>query len=127
MSNTDEFANAVEAGNGSGEAWDINTQAVLIGTYKAKKTNVGPNNSNMYMVREDGKEEDTGIWGGTVLDSRFEEVPVGSRVRVEYLGQEKTQRGTTYKNYSVKYIVPEGVANVQQTMGGGEVVPTPES
>lgn len=119
---TDEFANAIEAGSTSGDAWDMKVQPILVGTYKAKKTNVGPNNSNMYMVREDGKEEDTGVWGSTVIDGRFEEIPVGSRVKIEYLGEEKSQRGSTFKNYKILYIPDKDVANVADTMGGAEVV-----
>lgn len=126
MSNTDEFANAVEAG-ASGDTWDFENQKVLIGTFKARKSNVGRNNSMMYVIDEDGKQEPTNVWGSTVLDGRFSEIPVGSRVRIEYLGKVKGNAVQPYKDYSVKYIVPEGVANVQQTMGGGEVVPTLES
>lgn len=120
MTTNDEFANAVEAGNG-GNAWDIKEQPVLIGTYKAMKTNVGPNASNMYMVREDGKDEDTGIWGSSIIDSRFEEVPIGSRVRVEFLGEEKSRRGNTFKNYSVKYIANKELENVNKAFPGAEV------
>lgn len=116
----DEFANAVEAGNG-GDAWKPTEQKVIIGLYKAVKTNVGPNSSNMYMVREDGKDEDTGIWGSSVIDSRFEEVPIGSRVRVEFLGEEKSKRGNSFKNYSVKYIANKDTANVAAAFPGAEV------
>jgi hypothetical protein len=121
MTSNDEFKDAVEAGS-SGNAWDPKEQAVIIGTYKAKKSNVGPNASNMYMVREDDKDEDTGVWGSSVIDSRFEEVPVGSRVRIEFLGTEKSNRGNTFKNYSVKYIPNKDAANVAAVMGEGTEV-----
>lgn len=116
----DEFAEAIEAGN-VGEAWKPEEQKVIFGTYKAKRTNVGLNNSNMYMVQEDDKEETTGIWGSTVLDSRFEEIPIGSRVKVEYLGEEKGKRAT-YKNYKVVYVPNKDVAAVADVMGEGTEV-----
>ena len=122
MSGTDEFAGAIEAG-ASGTTWDQEAQSVIFGTYKARKSNVGQNNSNMYMIQEDGKDEVTGVWGGTVLDGRFEEIPVGSRVKIEYLGKEKSQKGIMFKNYKVVYIAPTAITNAQATMGGGEVVP----
>lgn len=120
MSNNDEFANAIEAGNG-GTAWDPKSQSVIIGTYKAMKTNVGPNASNMYMLREDDKDEDTGVWGSSVIDSRFEEVPIGSRVRIEFLGEERSKRGNSFKNYSVKYIPNKDTEAVAKAFPGAEV------
>lgn len=110
---SDEFANAVEAGSGSGDTWKPDEQAVIFGTYIGNKSNVGPNASMVYLIKEDDKEENTSVWGSTVLDSRFEEIPVGSRVKIEYLGLEKGKRAT-YKNYKVVYVkqsVPENVAN----------------
>lgn len=121
MSTTDEFAEAIEAGSGSGDAWIPTERPTIFGTYKAKKSNVGPNNSNMYMIREDDKEEDTGVWGSTVLDGRFDEIPVGSRVKIDYLGEEKGKRAT-YKNYKVVYVVNKDVANVAKAMGEGTEV-----
>lgn len=112
----DEFKDAIEAGNG-GKSWDEKERSVVIGTYKAQKSNVGPNNSNMYMLREDGEDEDTGVWGSTVIDGRFDEIPIGSRVRVEYLGKKEGKRGQ-FKDYSVKYNKPSQGADVEQIVGG---------
>lgn len=85
MSGTDEFANAVEAGSGGGESWKPeNVGDVVFGTYRAMKTNVGKHNSNVYVIQEDGKDETTSVWGSTVIDGRFEEIPVGSRVKIEF-------------------------------------------
>lgn len=120
MSNNDEFADAIEAGS-SGDAWDIEKQPVIFGTFKAKKQNVGPNGSNMYMIQEDDKEAPTGVWGSAVLDGRFEEIPVGSRVKIEYLGKEKSQRGTTFKNYKVVYVPNKDLQAVNDAFPGAEV------
>lgn len=108
----DEFADAVEAGT-SGESWKPQDQPVLIGTYKAKKDNVGINNSMVYVIQEDDKEEPTNVWGSVVLDSRFEEIPTRSRVRIEYTGDVKGKGPKPYKNFSVKYVAPtDAVADV---------------
>jgi hypothetical protein len=121
MSNNDEFAEAVEAGSGSGDTWKPEEQAVIFGTYKAHKSNVGPNNSEVYVIKEDDKDEPTSVWGSTVLDSRFEEIPIGSRVKIEYLGKTKGKRAE-YKDYKVVYVVNKDVANVANVMGEGTEV-----
>ena len=125
MTGKDEFSEAIEAGSGSGETWKPDEQAVIFGTYKGSKSNVGPNNSMVYLIREDGKDEDTSVWGSTVLDGRFEEVPVGSRVKIEYLGMEKGKRAT-YKNYKVVYVKPKVDQAVADTFPGAEAVADPD-
>lgn len=117
----DEFSDAIEAGSNTGNTWKPDEQKVIFGTYKAKKVNVGPNNSNVYVIKEDDKEEDTGVWGSTVLDGRFEEIPIGSRVKIEYLGEEKGKRAT-YKNYKVVYVPNKDLAAVQAVIPGAEPV-----
>lgn len=121
MSTTDEFANAVEAGSGGGESWKPeNVGDVVFGTYRAMKTNVGKHNSNVYVIQEDGKDETTSVWGSTVIDGRFEEIPVGSRVKIEYLG-EVSGKSAKYKDYKIVYVKQEVPANVANTFPGAEV------
>jgi len=103
---SDEFANAVEAGNGSGESWKPAERPIIFGTYIASKSNVGANNSMMYLIQEDGKDEPTGVWGGAVLDGRFEEIPIDSRVKIEFLGKATGKRGNSFNNFKVVYIKP---------------------
>lgn len=121
MSNQDEFAEAIEAGNGSGDTWKPeNAGDVIFGTYKAHKSNVGPNNSEVYVIKEDDKDEPTSVWGGTVLDSRFEEIPIGSRVKIEYLGKTKGKRAE-YKDYKVVYVVNKNTEAAAKVFPGAEV------
>lgn len=121
MSNTDEFAEAIEAGNSSGESWKPeNAGDTVFGTYKAQKNNVGKHNSNVYVIQEDGKDETTSVWGGTVIDGRFEEIPVGSRVKIEYLG-EVQGKSAKYKDYKIVYVKQEVPANVASAFPGAEV------
>lgn len=116
MSDTQDWT---EAGNG-GEAWKPeNVGDTITGTYKSLKTNVGINKSNIYVLQEEGKDETTSVWGSTVLDGRFEEIPVGSLVKIEYLGKEKGKSPQPYKNFKVLYkAVPGAVAD---TFPGAEV------
>lgn len=81
-------------------AW--NRQGTVQGVYVQKKTNLGPNNSNMYMLKNG--EETTGVWGSAVLDARFDQIPLGAEVRITSMGEktsEKTKR--TYQDYKVEF------------------------
>lgn len=101
-----------------GDAWD--GKKPVQGVYTSKKTNVGPNKSNMYMLRtEDGT---VGVWGSTVIDSKFEQISMGSEVKVEFLGVETGKTGKEYKDYKVQYKPSEDVKNVADTFGGAEVL-----
>lgn len=121
MNNNDEFSEAIEAGNG-GESWKPENEGdVIFGTYKANKHNVGINNSEVYVIQEDGKDEPTSVWGGTVLDSRFEEIPVGSRVKIEYLGKVKGKGPKPYNNYKVVYVPNKDLEGINKAFPGAEV------
>lgn len=89
-----------EVGAGSDETWDQEqpVQGLLI----AKKTDVGPNNSMVYIIEQPGGSR-ISIWGSTVLDTKFEQVPIGAEVRVEFLGKVKspTPGRSPYKDYKV--------------------------
>lgn len=92
-----------EAGTG-GESWKPENEGdTITGLYTQKKENVGINNSNVYMVEQAGAEEATSVWGSTVLDTKFQEIPVGSEVKIEYLGKEKGKGPKPYNNYKVLY------------------------
>lgn len=88
-----------EAGGSTDDTWD--KKEPIQGILKNIKTNVGPNASNMYVLKVGDKE--VGIWGSTVLDSRFEDIPAGSEVRVESLGTATGKNGKEYANYRVQY------------------------
>lgn len=96
MGNLDGFT---EAGN-SGDSWDESKP--VMGVYKAKKEDVGPHSSNVYVLeQEDG--ESISVWGSTVLDNKFSEIPLHSTVYVESLGKARGKNGTSYKDYKVMY------------------------
>lgn len=102
---TDDF---IEAGSSTGETWKPeNAGDTIQGTLKTTKTNVGVNNSNIYIIQVDGEDEPTSVWGSAVLDSKFQEIPEGSLVKIEFLGRVKGKSPQPYKDYKVLYKKPE--------------------
>ena len=71
------------------------------GRYGAKHTGVGDRGSNVYVLElSDGRT--IGVWGGTVIDSRFSKIAEGKMVGIEFLGKAKTKDGkSTYNNFWV--------------------------
>lgn len=61
------------------------------GIYIAKNEKVGVNVANVYIIQTE--TEKVGVWGSTVLDARFEAIPVGSKVAIEYIGAKKPKSG----------------------------------
>lgn len=98
---------AIKAGGGNGNMWDESTGPV-IGKYVKKRSDVGPNGSMVYTLLPEGGEE-IGVWGSTVIDGRFKEIPIGSQVGIEYIGKVKSKNGPgQYKDYDIQYIPPAG-------------------
>lgn len=81
-------------GETNSETWD--RTGSITGQYIAKQTNVGKNASNMYTLKTD--KGNVGVWGSTVLDSKFESIPVNSLVKIESLG---IPAGKNYYDYKV--------------------------
>lgn len=117
--NTDE--GWIDASDNAGTAWD--QKKPIMGTLKAKREKVGPNGSNMYMLEVEGEEGLIGVWGSTVLDTKFEQIPVGSMVKVEFVGMTKSEKtGREFKNYKVMYKPPQVPPGIEETFPGSEVV-----
>lgn len=135
MSQNDNWDDAVEANAQSNETWDSTSSTPIVGKYIGMKTNVGPNASNIYNIVNEEDGEIWGVWGSAVIDSKFEEIPVNSRVRIEYLGKKPGKRGE-FKDYSIKYkaaaqgeaqpaaqapaAAPAPTVPVPEALGGGE-------
>lgn len=93
-----------EAGNAGGDAWKPENKGDRItGHYTSLKEDVGINKSNVYLIQEIEKEEPTSVWGSTVLDTKFQEIPVGSEVLIEFLGNVKGSGPKPYKDFKVLY------------------------
>lgn len=76
---------------------------VVEGIYEERKDNVGQNAATIYQIRTE-KNGLLGIWDTTVLKDKMAEVPVGSEVRIECLGeQESKSGGKSYVGFRVQY------------------------
>jgi len=83
----------------AGEVWD--RKEVIQGVYLRKKEGVGINNSNLYKLQTD--DGLVGVWGGTVINSKMEDVPLGSEVRITPLGEKESDKGKKYNDYNIEY------------------------
>ena len=81
--------------------WDFHEEEEFIGTFVSAESEVGPNKSNLYTFRkEDG--ELMGVWGNTILDSRFKNLSVGEDVKIVYKGKTTSPKtGRDYNNFEV--------------------------
>lgn len=97
---------------GTGKTWDFKSKgsgAVFFGVFKSREENVGPNNSTLYtfIQHEDDKFnspiEEMGVWGNTLLDTRFKNFGPNEQVIIIYLGKEKSEKrkGAEYHNFEV--------------------------
>lgn len=99
---------------------------VIEGLYVSKKDNVGQNESTVYELRlkESFYKDENGLsvvsfWGSALLDGKFKDIPMGSLVRLTYLGkvQPKTPTGRPYHNFKVEY--DDTVKNFREAGVGG--------
>lgn len=93
------------------ESWKYeNVNDEVMGVYEKMEENVGPNNSNMYTLRqEDG--ELIGVWGNSVLNDKFATIPFGDEVKIIYTGKKtspKTNR--QYNTFEVYHRTPDNVS-----------------
>lgn len=106
------------------DMWDFRSQPTIQGLYVAKKENVGENKSNIYVLNV--ANEKVGVWGSVVLDSRFEQIAIGSEVKIEYLGMVKPESGNRpYHNFKV-YRRPAPFEEVQGKNNVGEANEAPQ-
>lgn len=94
---TDDWTE-IGGGDANQDMWD--REGTVQGKFTNKQTEVGPNKSNVYtLTQEDGST--IGLWGSTVLDTKFDQIPLGSMVKIESLGKVKGKGGSSYYDYKV--------------------------
>lgn len=94
----------VEVGN----TWNFKEEgkgAEFSGIYLSKEEHVGSNDSNMYHFQVGN--EVIGVWGNTLLDTRFKNLNFGEEVKIVYLGTEQSEKrkGSVYHNFEVYHRV----------------------
>lgn len=74
---------------------------VVEGVYKKRTDNIGKNFSTLFEIQT----KDHGllsVWTTTVLGAKMDEVPVGSEVRIECLGEQQAKKGgANYTGFKV--------------------------
>lgn len=112
-----------QASAGDSDQWKPGEGEFIEGRYLGIARAKGQNGTfSIHKVRVDGDK----TWGlsGTVLNSGFEDVPVGGKVRVTYLGMEPSKSGRSYKNFQVEYDPDAGVdATAKASIHGDDQLP----
>lgn len=107
------------AGQG-GDSWD--KKGELHGHYYQQKSDVGVHNSKVYMILDMETDKPVQVWGSTVLDTKFQEIPLGSEVWIECLGETTGKRGSKYVDYTVDYDddnLEENLKGVSEMLNAG--------
>jgi len=85
--------------------FDEDKHKELVGTFLAKKEDVGPNNSNIYYV--ENKEGTFSFWGKTMLDVLLKGIEAGEDVKIVYTGMKTPKKGgKDYFSYEVFHRKP---------------------
>lgn len=82
---------------------DFLKEAELVGKYISADSDVGPNESMLYTIKDkDGKF--ISIWGSTVIDGRMQKIEVGMIVKIVYKGYSKSPKtGRSYKDFDIMF------------------------
>ena len=98
MAMTKISSEANESWNGKDSNLKIGDK--IHGFYVAKKVNVGKFNATVYTIHTD-EDKKVDVWGGTVIDSAFDQIKLGAEVEIEYMGTKDTDKGNPVKIYEV--------------------------
>ncbi len=82
--------------------WDYKVDPKIEGVITAKRLDVTPKKLCFYDIETD-KGEKKSILGSVVINKVLRNLPVGSLVRITYLGDAKNGSGTTFHNFEVEY------------------------
>lgn len=79
--------------------WTPENETVLEGIFIGKKEKTGQMQSPMFVFKV--KNENVGVWGSTVLETKLAELQENDKVKIEYLGLVKGKTGRQYKDFDV--------------------------
>jgi len=84
-----------------GEKHDFEKDGDLVAVLTQVELDVGKNKSILYhFQKEDGKN--VIVWGSAVLDRIIKPLPVGTEVKISYLGKKNNpENGRTFKDYEI--------------------------
>lgn len=100
----------VKSGGELNPAWNSTEDGSIVlkkgdtleGLLVDKKTNVGQFDKTVYTVEKKGGDK-MDVWGSAVLERGLNPLPIGTLVRLTYLGKEKAKSGGSYHNYEIEY------------------------
>ena len=76
---------------------------IIEGEYLELREGVGQNGACMYVVKTE-QHGTVCVWDTTVLGDKMKEVPVGSLVQIQYLGEQEPKKGgKSYSGFEVQY------------------------
>lgn len=99
---------------GSGDVWnpkimpdgetklEADDNDFIDGTYVEKKENVGEYKSTVYVLEKEETGDEVSVWGNAVLNDQFKNIPVGSFIRIKYLGGKLKKRVPVGEKFSEK-------------------------
>ena len=79
---------------------DFEQEAILEGIYEEKIEKADRHNRDHYLIKTDSGEIRR-VFSGTVLKKRFDEIEIGTRVKVEFMGLKPSTQGQPYKDFRV--------------------------
>ena len=83
--------------------WEKKKGAVIEGAVHEKRTNIGPNDSNLYVI-DQGKGELVSIWGDTLMDAFFRNMTKGTVIKITYKGKTTSEKtGRSFHDYEFEY------------------------
>ena len=81
-------------------AWEPKKDDEIEGVLVKRRGNIGQFKSNLYTLEQKDGEK-IAVWGGSIIDGHFLTLPIGTEVKIKYLGRVKGEKGNSYKNYQV--------------------------
>ena len=91
---------------GNSDFHDFDAKPILEGRYVKLEENVGANKSNVYHI-ETEDDEIIKVWGCTVLDDRFANIPIGTMVQIELKNKVPNRYGNLTLIYAVRRAVED--------------------
>lgn len=81
--------------------WNFEEEKELVGVYKGKEEDVGPNGSNLYHFEKEDNSN-IAVWGNTALDQKLKYLEPGVEVKMVYLGLATSEKsGREYHNFEI--------------------------
>ena len=87
---------------GNSDFHDFDSEPILEGKYVKLEENVGANKSNVYHIEATEGDETIKVWGCTVLDDRFANIPIGTMVQIELKNKVPNRYGNLTLIYAVR-------------------------